>query len=65
MVLDDHGSLQRNFDHDAKLYSDGKSHSYVYPDLTNRLYLGEVSPITLREGSKSEFESECKAIKTR
>ena len=65
LVLDDHGSVARNFDHDANLYSDGKSHSYLYPDLSNRLYLGEVSPITLREGSKSEFESECKAIKTR
>ncbi len=55
LVLDDDSSIQRNFDHDAKLYRDGKS----------RPYLGEVSPITLHEGSKSDFEAACKAVKTR
>ncbi len=55
LVLDDHSSIQRNFDHNAQLYPDGK----------NRPYLGEVSPVTLREGSMSDFEATCKAVKTR
>ena len=50
LVLDDDSSIQRNFDHDARLY----------PDAKNRPYLGEVSPITLHEGSKSDFEAACK-----
>src|SRR5262249_31911985 len=50
LVLDDGGSIQRNFDHDGKLY----------PDAKNRRYLGEVSPVTLHEGSKSDFEAACK-----
>jgi hypothetical protein len=55
MVLDDHGSLARNFDHDAKLYATGAS----------RPYLEEVSPVTLHEGGKSEFDAACAAVKTR
>jgi hypothetical protein len=55
LVLDDDSSIQRNFDHDANLYPDGK----------NRPYLGEVSPITLHEGGKSDFEAACAAVKTR
>ncbi|HEY2169401.1 MAG TPA: hypothetical protein VGJ30_07225 [Candidatus Angelobacter sp.] len=55
LVLDDHSSIQRNFDHDANLYPDGK----------NRPYMGEVSPVTLHEGSKSGFDAVCAAVKTR
>jgi hypothetical protein len=55
LVLDDHSSIQRNFDHDARLYADGK----------NRPYMGEVSTITLHEGSKSDFEAACEAVKSR
>jgi hypothetical protein len=54
LVLDDDSSIQRNFDHDARLY----------PDAKNRPYLGEVSPITLHEGGKSDFEAACAAVKT-
>jgi hypothetical protein len=55
LVLDDHSSIQRNFDHNATLYPDGKS----------RPYLGEVSSITLHEGGKSDFEAACAAVKSR
>jgi hypothetical protein len=55
LVLDDDSSIQRNFDHDARLYPDGK----------NRPYLGEVSPVTLHEGGKSDFEAACASVKTR
>ena len=55
LVLDDHSSLQRNFDHDARLFPNGK----------NRPYLGEVSTVTLKEGGKSDFEAACAAVKTR
>lgn len=46
--------IQRNFDHAVNLYPDGK----------NRPYLGEVSPLTLHEGSKSDFEAACATVKT-
>ena len=52
LVLDDDSSIQRNFDHDARLNPDGK----------NRPYLGEVSPVMLHEGNKSDFEAACKNI---
>ena len=52
LVLNDDSSIQRNFDHDARLYPDGK----------NLPYLGEVSPVTLHEGSKSDFEAACAAV---
>jgi hypothetical protein len=55
LVLDDHGSVARNFDHDAKLYATGVS----------RQYMEEVSPVTLHEGGKSEFDAACAAVKTR
>jgi len=55
LVLDDHGSLARNFDHDAKLYATG----------TSRPYMEEVSPVTLHQGGKSEFDTACAAVKTR
>lgn len=53
LVLDDHSSIQRNFDHNANLY----------PDAGNRPYMGEVSAITLHEGSKSDFEAACATLK--
>lgn len=55
LVLDDHSSIQRNFDHDAKLYPDGK----------NRPYLGEVSQVILHEGGKSDFDAACAAVKSK
>ena len=55
LVLDDHGSVARNFDHDAKLYATGAS----------RPYMDEVSPVTLHQGGKSEFDAACAAVKTR
>jgi hypothetical protein len=53
LVLDDHGSLSRNFDHNAALYADGKS----------RPYMGEISPVTLHEGDNSDFQAACAALK--
>jgi len=55
LVLDDHGSLARNFDPDGKLYATGAS----------RPYMEEVSPVTLRASDKSEFDAACAAVKTR
>jgi hypothetical protein len=55
LVLDDHSSIQRNFNHDAKLYPDGKNHAYM----------GEISQVTLHEGSESDFEAACAAVKTK
>jgi hypothetical protein len=56
LVMDDHGSIARNFEPDGKLYA---GHS------PGRPYMAEVSAVTLHEGSKSEFESACAAVKTR
>jgi hypothetical protein len=55
LVLDDDSSIQRNFDHNATLYTDVK----------NIPYKGEISPVTLREGGKSEFEAACAAVKSK
>jgi hypothetical protein len=55
LVLDDHGSLARNFDPDGKLYATGASRPYVE----------EVLPVTLLAGDKSEFDAACAAVKTR
>jgi hypothetical protein len=55
LVLDDHSSIQRNFAPDARLFPDGK----------NRLYLGEISSVTLHEGGKSDFDAACAAVKSR
>ena len=55
LVLDDHSSIQRNFNHDARLYPDGKT----------RPYMGEISPITLRESGKSDFDAACAAMKAK
>ena len=54
LVLDDHSSIQRNFNHDARLYPDGKS----------RPYIGEISQVVLHEGGKSDFEAACAAVKS-
>lgn len=54
LVLDDHGSIANNFGPDAKLYT-GKSP--VSPATA------EVAALTLHEGSKSEFEAACAAVK--
>ena len=54
LVMDDHGSIARNFEPDGKLYA---GHS------PSRPYMSEVSPVTLREGGKSDFEAACAAVK--
>jgi hypothetical protein len=54
LVLDDHGSIARNFEPDATLYN---GHS------PSRPYMREVVPVTLHEGGNSEFEAACKALK--
>jgi hypothetical protein len=56
LVMDDQGSIARNFEPDGKLYA---GHS------PGRPYMAEVSAVTLHEGSKSEFEEACKAVKSR
>ncbi|HKV93105.1 MAG TPA: hypothetical protein VJW20_11215 [Candidatus Angelobacter sp.] len=53
LVLNDDSSIQRSFDHNANLY----------PEHANRPYKGEISPVTLHEGSKSDFEAACAAVK--
>ena len=50
LVLDDHGSIARNFQPDATLWPPGGQ----------RPYMSEVVPVTLHEGGKSDFEAECK-----
>ena len=55
LVLDDESSIQRKFDHEAKLRT----------SLTGVQYVGEVSAVTLREGGKSDFEAACAAVKSR
>ncbi len=54
LVLDDHGSLARAFDHNATLYPSSKKRPYA---------MGEISPVTLHEGVKSDFEAACAAVK--
>jgi hypothetical protein len=56
LVMDDQGSIARNFEPDGTLYT---GHS------PSRPYMAEVVPVTLHEGSKSEFEAACAAVKTR
>jgi hypothetical protein len=56
LVMDDQGSIARNFEPDGTLYT---GHS------PGRPYMAEVVPVTLHEGGKSEFEEACKAVKTR
>ncbi|HEU5415206.1 MAG TPA: hypothetical protein VFW31_15675 [Candidatus Angelobacter sp.] len=50
LVLDDHGSIARNFAPDATLW----------PKRGNeRPYISEVVPVTLHEGGKTEWEAAC------
>src|SRR5262249_9613307 len=49
LLLDDYGSIARNFGPDGKLYE----------SVAGRPYMGEVSPVTLHEGGKSDFEAAC------
>ncbi|HLJ30056.1 MAG TPA: hypothetical protein VKY85_25345 [Candidatus Angelobacter sp.] len=54
IVLDDHGSLSRAFKPDGVLY-----------DLHKQPATHEILPLTLHEGSRSEFDSACQAVKAR
>jgi len=54
LVLDDHGSIARNFQPDATLYA-GQS--------PGRPYMAEVATVTLHEGSNRDFEAACAAVK--
>ncbi len=54
LVMDDHGSIARAFEPDGTLYT---GHS------PSRPYMAEVVPATMHEGSKSEYEAACKAVK--
>jgi hypothetical protein len=57
LVLDDQGSIARNFTADGSLYP---------PKSPARPNMAEVLPVTLHEGSNSDFETACKAVeKTR
>jgi hypothetical protein len=53
LVLDDHGSLNRAFDPGGALVTNHHT----------RPYTQEVVPVTLHEGSKSEFNAACAALK--
>jgi hypothetical protein len=53
LVLDDHGSLTRAFDPGGKLVTNHHM----------RPYIQEVVPLTLHQGSFSDFEAACSAIK--
>ena len=53
MLLDDHGILSRTFKPDGTLY-----------ESRNQPAARETVPLTLHEGSRSDFDSACQAIKT-
>jgi hypothetical protein len=53
LVMDDDGSLARNFDPQGAPWPKG-SHS--------RPYMGEVVPVTVKQGSKADFEVVCKTL---
>lgn len=53
LVMDDKGSISRNFEPDGSLY---KGHSTSHP------YNRETVQVTLHEGSKSDFDAACAAI---
>src|SRR6478609_1648777 len=55
LVLDDHGSLNRAFDPGGALVTNHHM----------RPYTQEVVPVTLHEGSKSEFNAACAALKAK
>jgi hypothetical protein len=54
LVMDDWGSLSHAFEPDGSLYKG---------DFKNRPNSRETVPITLNEGSKTDFEAACKAVK--
>src|SRR5215467_4224101 len=54
LVLDDKGTISRTFSPDATLYESQK-----------RPATRETIPLTLHEGSRSEFDSACQALKRR
>ncbi len=56
MVLDDKGTLNHEFTPDGRLYD---VHAHRPPGANNPL------PVTIKEGTKSEFEEACKAAKVR
>ena len=53
LALDDHGSLARNFDPQGR----------PWPKGTSRPYIGEIVPVTLKQGTQSEFEAACSALR--
>lgn len=55
LVLDDHGSLNRAFDPGGALVTNHHM----------RPYTQEVVPVTLHEGSKSDFNAACAALKAK
>jgi len=55
LVLDDHGSLNRAFDPGGALVTNHHT----------RPYIQEVVPVTLHEGSKSDFNAACAALKAK
>jgi len=52
LVMDDHGSIARAFEPDGSVY---RGHD------RNRPYMSEVVPVTLKQGTSSEFEAACAA----
>jgi len=53
LIMDDDGSISRSFGNDGSVYLGNAS---------NRPYKQEVVPVTLNEGSYSEFQSACASI---
>ena len=56
LEMDDHGSIYRAFQADGSLYQ-GQGHG------PSRPYMGEVVPVTIGPGSKSDFEAACRAAR--
>ncbi|HZQ20390.1 MAG TPA: hypothetical protein VFA90_16975 [Terriglobales bacterium] len=54
LVMDDHGSIGRAFQPDGSVYRGHES---------NRPYMQELVPITFVEGSRSEFDKACAAVR--
>jgi hypothetical protein len=52
--MDDYGSIGRGFQPDGTVYRGHEG---------NRPYIQEVVPITFSEGSRSEFDKACAALK--
>jgi hypothetical protein len=51
LVMDDHSSIQRNFEPDGTVYRGGGK---------ERPYMGEIVPVTIQPGSYSDFQTACK-----